>query len=492
MRREVGVLPAQWTTFDVAVSASEYTDESVQICRQYIYRVQGVRPDGEGESSNSVELRVLGEGGLGECLPGVPLNLRAVAGDGRIGVEWDAPAHLGIPHLDGYRVYIRQGESGNWIGGISRYVKETFTIYRNRRNGQPYQVRVVAVNRYGSGPSTAPATATSQAGLRLPDIRRAPSAPRNLTLTPGDGRITVSWRAPADAGKPAAFSYLVEHRMAGSTGAWTETPSESTTATLTGLVNGQTYEVRVTAFNSIGGGIAGPQSIAPVGPARDPEHEREEPAPRPGPKPKPEPEPEEPQAEGKRPPSAPRNLSLEAGDGWIKVSWHPSEDPGEPEGWYIVEYRRVGESDWVEDRVSSRTTTLSRLRNGQAYEVRVGAYNQWGRAIAGPHTARPTSPEPAGDRPPSEPRNLTLTVGDGHIDVSWEAPFDVGEPELIGYVVQIRRAGERTWVDAGFHRGTSATVDFVQNGVHYEVRVVAFNQWGNGIAGPRSATPRAG
>ena len=87
-RREVGVRPAQWTTFDVASSASEYTDASVQPCNRYIYRVQGVKSNGKGAISNRVELSV-----PGEC---VPSGLAADVKNGVVTLSWTPSVAGGI------------------------------------------------------------------------------------------------------------------------------------------------------------------------------------------------------------------------------------------------------------------------------------------------------------------------------------------------------------------------------------------------------------
>ena len=66
----------------------------------------------------------------------------------------------------------------------------------------------------------------------------------------------------------------------------------------------------------------------------------------------------------------------------------------------------------------------------------------------------------------------------------------MGEPEdWIGYVVEVREVGEREWFEDDFYKGTSATIDYLDNGVAYEVRVIAFNKWGDAVAGPKTATP---
>ena len=97
------------------------------------------------------------------------------------------------------------------------------------------------------------------------------------------------------------------------------------------------------------------------------------------------------------------------------------------------------------------------------------------------------------DRPPTAPRKLTLTPGDGFIKVSWSAPEDMGKPDdWIGYSVESRAVGEDEWYEEGLYQGTSATVQDLENGVEYEVRVIAVNLHGQAIAGPVRATPSAG
>ena len=97
-----------------------------------------------------------------------------------------------------------------------------------------------------------------------------------------------------------------------------------------------------------------------------------------------------------------------------------------------------------------------------------------------------------GERPPSAPRNLSLTPGNEQIPVSWRAPADLGDPEIDRYFVEFREVGEEQWVSVGEYDGTSATIEFLENGVEYEVRVAVFNVHGEAIAGPGRATPSTG
>ena len=439
---------------------------------EYLVRVAAINTQGTGpwtETASATPFRL-------RDLPGEPRNLRVYPSDSRLDVRWEAPEHLGDPELTHYLVSIPRT-------GISRTVDapDTATVYKDRVNGRAYQVSVAACNRWGCGPSTPPVTATPLEGLERPDIERPPSAPRNMTLTPGDGQIVVSWQAPTDPGKPADGTYLAEHRKAGTSDDWTETWTGATTATLTGLTNGQTYEVQVTAYNGHGGEVAGPQSATPM--ASQPEEPEPE-----------EPEPEEP--DPKRPPTAPRNLRLEAGDEKIEVSWDVSEDIGEPDDWigYVVESRPVGaegSGGWFEEGLYQGSPVTIEATNGQSYQVRVVAVNLHGSATAGPHTARPTAPEPDEERPPTAPRDLRLTPGDEKIEVSWEAPWDMGEEDVwLGYIVEVRGPGTGGWFEEGVYKGTSATILDLENGKTYEVRVSAFNLYGQATAGPKTATPK--
>ena len=88
-----------------------------------------------------------------------------------------------------------------------------------------------------------------------PPAASAPAASSPPRLTAGDGQMGVSWTAPLDNGA-AIDDYDVRYRTG--SGSWTELPdtvkSTATSATITGLTNGTTYEVQVRAGNSVGDG----------------------------------------------------------------------------------------------------------------------------------------------------------------------------------------------------------------------------------------------
>jgi len=82
-----------------------------------------------------------------------------------------------------------------------------------------------------------------------------PSAPRNLVATPGNARVVLTWRPPADDGGSAVTEYLVYRGTA---------PGAETLRTGVGLnlsytdlsvVNGGTYYYQVAAVNRVGVGL---------------------------------------------------------------------------------------------------------------------------------------------------------------------------------------------------------------------------------------------
>ena len=90
----------------------------------------------------------------------------------------------------------------------------------------------------------------------LTDVDEPPSAPATPMVSAVSGSTTslsVSWAAPANAGKPAIANYDVQYRL-GSSGTWSDGPEDvaTTTATITSLVANTLYEARVRATNAEG------------------------------------------------------------------------------------------------------------------------------------------------------------------------------------------------------------------------------------------------
>jgi fibronectin type III domain protein/SdrD B-like protein len=176
-----------------------------------------------------------------------------------------------------------------------------------------------------------------------------PGAPTALAATPGNGRVTLSWTAPADDGGAAVTDYVVQAAPSG--GDWAtvdDGASDATTATVSGLGNGTTYRFRVAARNEAGDGdwaVSGP--VTP-----------------------------------RTTPGAPRSLAAKAGARLVRLSWRaPAADGGAAVTDYRIQRaaRRTGGWTTVREGVSTRATcTVRGLKPGKAYFFRVLAVNAAG------------------------------------------------------------------------------------------------------------------
>ena len=175
-----------------------------------------------------------------------------------------------------------------------------------------------------------------------------PNAPSGLMATRGDGEVTLNWRAPNNGG--SAIKYY-EYNVDG--GAWISTGGKSTSYTVTGLTNGETYRFRVRAVNS-------------VGPGAESKPARATPATVPG---------------------APRNLTLTSGSQYMMLIWERPADNG---GLPITGYEHIQKEEdgsfgtWTAidnsapGEANDTSYAVTDLKNGTIYSFMVRAVNALG------------------------------------------------------------------------------------------------------------------
>ena len=100
------------------------------------------------------------------------------------------------------------------------------------------------------------ASAVADVTIAVTDLAEPPRAPATPVVSAVAGSntsLTVTWAAPANAGRPAIESYDVQYRLSAAT-AWTDGPQNvtGTTANLTSLVADTRYQVQVRAANDEG------------------------------------------------------------------------------------------------------------------------------------------------------------------------------------------------------------------------------------------------
>ena len=175
-----------------------------------------------------------------------------------------------------------------------------------------------------------------------------PHAPSGLTAVRGDAEVTLNWRAPNDGGSAINdYEYKVDN------GKWISTQGKSTTYTVIGLTNGETYRFRVRAVNS-------------VGPGAESKPARATPATVPG---------------------APRNLTLTSGSQYMMLIWErPADNGGLPiTGYEYIQKEEDGSfGEWTSidksapGETNETTYAVTDLKNGTIYSFRVRAVNAIG------------------------------------------------------------------------------------------------------------------
>ena len=135
-----------------------------------------------------------------------------------------------------------------------------------------------AAGTYTAEATTYPATSTGDFTIRIDAALKLPSAPQNVRVVPGNGRLVVLWDAPSSDGGSAITGYRVEQQASsgasGSSGSQTRSrrsivdPSrlvgvDDRGYAILDLVNGTSYSVTVKAVNGNGDGAPATATATP-------------------------------------------------------------------------------------------------------------------------------------------------------------------------------------------------------------------------------------
>jgi uncharacterized protein YkwD len=280
-------------------------------------------------------------------VPAAPARVSGVPGAGQVTVAWTVPPTNGGSAITGYTVTSTpDGRSCTTTGALTCAVT-------GLTNGTAYTFTVTAANRLGASPPSEPSPAVTP--------RTRPAAPTFAVVTgfPAPRQAAVSWSAPASDGGTPVNGYLVAVSAPNSTtafGPWQ--PATRSPRTLTGLVPGATYRLRLVSVNIVG------QSPPLTVTFR--------------------------QATVPSPVRAARVVARPA-PGWATVAWSAPVSTG---GTPVVKYlTRVSAPNaptrfgpWTATTTPSRT--LTGLRKSATYRVHIIAVNSQGNSALAPVTFR--------------------------------------------------------------------------------------------------------
>jgi fibronectin type 3 domain-containing protein len=392
-----------------------YTDSSLNNGVTYYYEVSAFNVAGEGPNATISS--------AAGTVPGAPVMSPPTEGNAFVDLIWQAPSTTGGTGITGYKVWRSDSQAGTY-SLISSTLPTSLSYHDTAvTNGQTYWYAVSATNGNGEGSRSGPLSATP---------RTVPDAPV-LTLTPGNGQISLSWTAPFNGGSQITV-YNVYRSLA-------DPISYSLIASPTGLTyidanvsNGVTYVYQVSAVNAAGEGQRSSSSV-PSGVM-----------------------------------GVPGGFVAVAGNASNVLSWTAPTGNGGSVLSYNV-YRSTAQAGpyTLAGSPTGLTYTDAGLINGQNYWYEVSAVNAGGE---GPKST-PISSIPY--TVPSKPTGLMPSSGNGQVTLNWTAPFDGGR--AIDYFVVYQNG------QVIAHRNASQlsyTITLLTNGQTYEFMVAAHNIAGLG------------
>ena len=372
-----------------------------------------------------------------------PRNVRATAGDRSLTVSWDAPART--TGLFDYDVAYRCPSSAPWTEWQPDHISSTqrSATITGLANAVACDIRVWAhsAGQNATSGGYAYATGTPQG---------TPGPPQNLSVTPGDRHLDVSWSSPADNGGSPITGYRVVWYSwdAGRSG---RTSVSGTSHTIRGLTNDATYYVDVYANNRHGPGSKATADGTPMGPP---------------------------------------SVRLEVGGNArgpgrcssVHCKWFDIQLTGSgwrPNGTYRVEcghngvpghgaqiWKTISAAAFTDGRNSS--ACAFGYPNAEAYVIVNGIKSNtvtWPRGTA-------TSPSP--------PENVSAVArGTRQIRVTWSPPSNTGSAPIRHYVVRYSRPPIGTspaWAGSATTTRTSHTSGNLRKGATYTITVTAVNQ----------------
>ncbi|WP_420620303.1 fibronectin type III domain-containing protein [Candidatus Poriferisocius sp.] len=371
--------------------------------------------------------------------PGAPRIVGFVNAADTVGVVWGPPSDNGGAPITGYTIDLYLNNRRIDTKTLGAQTRET--EFKNLSADTAYQVRITARNTAGTSNPTVANTRTGAA-------TSAPSAPRNIRVTPDENSATASWNPPSNDGGAAITGYRADLYRNNTRVNRKSLSASQRSTTFAGLSADTAYQIRVSAENT-----AGRSASTAAGFRTDPARQ--------------------PQASA---PGAPRIVGFVNGADTVGVVWSPpSDNGGAPITGYTIDlYLNNRRIDTKTVGAQTRETEFKGLSADTAYQIRLTARNTAGTSnptVANARTARATSA-------PSAPRNLRVSADEDSATVSWNPPSNDGGAAITGYRADLYRNNTRVNRKNLSASQRSTTFTGLSADTAYQIRVSAENSAG--------------
>jgi len=306
-------------------------------------------------------------------------------------------------------------------------------------NDITYSIKIIAINALGSSIASNIVSVTPT-GI-------APAAPIITGITGGNATASIAFTASAANGSAlTTYQYSSSSNAGESWSEWTARSSGTTASPLIatyGLNNGTTYSIRIRAVNAKGSSPA--SNVLSVVPATTPD--------------------------------APTITSITAGDKSAIIDFTANANNGTDITNYKYAYSINGGSSWTTIQRSPASVTspltISGLKNGQEYSIKIMAVNAKGTGI----TSNILSVTPVGV--PAGPKITSIIGSNQTATINFITPFNNGST-ITNY--QYSTDGSTNWIT--FDPSATASpivVSSLTNGQTYSFKIKAINDVGNGL-----------
>ena len=387
-----------------------------------------------------------------------PTGVKAVGGDGQVTISWNPVANATSYDLfyraqNGVATRARdddddEGEDERRAdNGTGKWIKNVTSpfVLKGLAANTTYVFMVRARDNPRRGPPSAMVSATTSG---TPPVVTVPAAPVGVSATGGTKQVTVSWPAVIGA---TSYNIYWSSTSGVTTANGTKVSGATSPAVLTGLADGTTYFVIVTAVNSAGESAASAQVAATTLVATPPP-----PTP--------------------TPPVAPTGVSATGGNEQVTVSW-PAVTGATSYNIYWSTSSGVTTATGTRIAgVSSPFVHTGRTASTSYFYV-VTAVNSAGESPASSEVSATTNPPPVAV--PAAPTGVVAVGGTKQVTISWNpvsgaTSYNLYWSTTLG--VTVANGTKIAGVTSGFvHTGRA-------DGTAYFYIVTAVNSAGESIA----------